>query len=50
MENNFVAKHMRKFNKAKVEDDRKKKDKRGYTKHKGRISDLSFCLLLHVTH
>ena len=48
MENNFVAKHMRKFNKAKVEDDRKKKDKRGYTKHKGRISDLSFCLLLHV--
>jgi len=34
--NNPVAKFARKFNKATVQKDRKKADKRGYTKHKGR--------------
>jgi len=38
---NFVAKHMLKFNKATVEEDRKKKDKRGYAKHKKNWSDDS---------
>lgn len=32
--NNLVAKHARKFNTATVQKDRKKADKRGYTKHK----------------
>jgi hypothetical protein len=32
---NFVAKHLRQFNKAKVFIDRKKAEKRGATKHKG---------------
>ena len=44
--NNFVAKHMHKFNKAVVEQDRKKGIKRGYVKHKkGLVNpDLSFCV------
>ena len=32
---NFVAKHARTFNKARVHTDRKKAVKRGYVKHKG---------------
>lgn len=32
--NNLVAKHARKYNKAKVYTDRKKAKKAGYTKHK----------------
>ena len=32
---NFVAKHARTFNKATVQRDRKKAQKRGYVKHKG---------------
>lgn len=44
MENNFVAKHMRKFNKSHKFEDQKKREKRGYEKHKkGRVSDLSVC-------
>lgn len=31
---NLVAKHSRKFNTAKVFDNRKTRDKRGYSKHK----------------
>ena len=51
MENNFVAKHMRKFNKAHKFEDQKKRVKRGYNKHKkGRISDLSVCLGLENIH
>jgi hypothetical protein len=38
---NFVHLHGLTFNKAKVEDDRKAKSKRGYKKHKGG-SDASF--------
>lgn len=34
MENNFVAKNARKFNKAAVYKDRKKAEKKGYRKHK----------------
>lgn len=34
---NPVAKHARKFNKASVQRDRKKDDKRGYTKHKNKM-------------
>jgi len=34
MENNFVAKHMRKFNKSRKFIDRKKRDKSGYEKFK----------------
>ena len=33
--NNLVAKHARKFNKAHVMADRKRKEKKGYVKHKG---------------
>ena len=33
---NPVAKHMRTFNKATVESDRKLRTKRGYRKHKGK--------------
>lgn len=33
-QSNPVAKNLRKFNKAKVFDDRKKKSKNGYLKHK----------------
>lgn len=33
---NLVAKHSRQFNKAHVMRDRKKADKRGYTKHKAK--------------
>lgn len=36
---NPVAKFARKFNKAAVQKDRKKADKRGYTKHKRKISN-----------
>lgn len=36
---NPVAKHARKFNKAVVMRDRKKDNKRGYTKHKGQMSE-----------
>lgn len=45
--NNFVAKHMHKFNKAVVELDRKKGSKRGYVKHKkGLVNpDLSYCVI-----
>ncbi len=45
--NNFVAKHMHKFNKAVVEQDRKKCSKSGYVKHKkGLVNpDLSFCVI-----
>ena len=32
---NFVAKHARTFNKARVMVDRKKRSARGYRKHKG---------------
>ena len=35
MTNNLVAKHARKFNKTNIMEDRKKKLKKGYTKHKG---------------
>lgn len=31
---NFVAKHARTFNKSSIEDDKKKKIKKGYQKHK----------------
>lgn len=37
MKRNIVAKHARKFNKARVEEDRKKKKKRGYEKHRGSL-------------
>jgi len=33
--NNLVAKHARTFNKANVMVDKKKRKKKGYTKHKG---------------
>lgn len=36
MKNNYVAKHANKFNKAAVMIDRKKAEKRGKVKHKGR--------------
>lgn len=40
-ERNFVAKYSRQFNKASVQTDRKKRDKRGYVKHKkGALSSL----------
>ena len=32
---NYVAKHLRTFNRATVEVDRKKASKRGYRKHRG---------------
>lgn len=35
--NNLVAKHARTFNKAHVMTDRKKKQKKGYTKHKKNV-------------
>lgn len=42
MKDNYVAKHSRKFNTAKVFDDRKAKAKRGYTKHKNSLPDESY--------
>ncbi len=38
--NNLVAKHMETFNKPKTFVDRKKRQSKGYTKHKGRIDAL----------
>jgi len=43
MTKNLVAKHARKFNKTNIMEDRKKKLKKGYTKHKG---DTHPCSLL----
>ena len=45
-DNNLVAKHARKFNKAHVHIDRKKAEKKGYRKHKKgeRNAPLYFCL------
>lgn len=41
---NFVHKHGMEFNTAKVYDDRKKKSKRGYKKHKGgNDAPFDFC-------
>lgn len=37
--NNYVAKHAKQYNKAAVHTDRKKAQKKGYTKHKQRIPD-----------
>jgi hypothetical protein len=42
MKDNYVAKHSRKFNTAKVFDDRKAKTKKGYRKHKGNLPDESY--------
>lgn len=42
MKDNYVAKHSRKFNTAKVYDDRKAKAKRGYSKHKNNLPDESY--------
>ena len=36
---NLVAKHLRTFNKASVQVDRKKDEKRGKIKHKGKQND-----------
>ena len=42
--NNLVAKHARKYNKAHVMANRKKKQKKGYVKHKGKMyEEVSFC-------
>lgn len=41
---NFVAKHARQFNLAHVFVDRKKADKRGATKHKGRPFDILYLI------
>ena len=41
--NNFVAKHARSFNKATVQTDRKKAQKRGAVKHKGKSYDSNVC-------
>lgn len=38
---NLVAKHARTFNKAHVMADRKVRQKRGYTKHKGQQGDTN---------
>jgi len=38
MKNNPVAKYLRKFNTAKVMEDRKKREKKGYNKHKKTIA------------
>ena len=42
MKGNYVAKHARTYNKAKVEEDRKKNMKKGYQKHRGESKDSSF--------
>jgi hypothetical protein len=42
MKYNFVAKHARKYNTAKVFDNRKAKAKRGYSKHKYSLPDESY--------
>lgn len=39
---NFVHKHMEEFNKPQTHVDRKKEDKKGTIKHKGRGYDTSF--------
>jgi hypothetical protein len=39
MKNNLVAKHMHKFNKGKVFNNRKKRFKNGYKKHKSFSKD-----------
>lgn len=50
MNRNLVAKHARTYNKATVEDNRKKKEKRGYSKHKGNYKkDSPFSLHLFLT-
>ena len=36
MKNNFVAKHASKFNRAATHEDRKKRERKGYCKHKGK--------------
>ena len=41
--NNFVAKHANKYNRSAVQIDRKKAQKRGATKHKGRPYDSNVC-------
>lgn len=35
MKDNFVAKHARKYNRHNIMEDKKKKFKKGHTKHKG---------------
>jgi hypothetical protein len=41
MKNNFVAKHMNKYNTSKVYADKKALDKKGYKKHKKSVANLN---------
>lgn len=39
MQNNYVAKNMRKTSKSAVHEDRKKRSKQGYEKHKKQVKE-----------